>query len=66
MSEPYVFDDVDANDDVLPCHEKLAFDTKREANATASVVEYRYGSKVHAYVCRYCRLWHLSSVAADE
>ena len=64
-----MYTDMDSDDDqqtdVLPCHEKLAFDTKREADASANVVEYRYGSKVHAYVCRYCGLWHLSSNTAD-
>jgi hypothetical protein len=49
----------------LPCKDKLAFDTKREAEATASVVHYRYGSKVHAYICRHCSLWHLSSGTAE-
>ena len=45
----------------LPCKDKLAFDTKKEAEATATVVQYRYGSKVRAYRCRHCSLWHLSS-----
>lgn|GEM_PF-846925 len=47
--------------DDLPCHDKLAFDTKKQAETTATVVEYRYGSTVRAYHCRYCHLWHLSS-----
>ena len=45
----------------LPCKDKLAFDTRKEAEATANVAQYRYGSKMHVYVCRYCQLWHLSS-----
>lgn len=45
----------------LPCKDKLAFDTKKEAETTANVVDYRYGSKVRAYKCRYCYLWHLAS-----
>ena len=49
----------------LPCKDKLAFDTEREARASAQVVQFRYGSHVHAYVCQYCGLWHLSSNAAD-
>lgn len=47
--------------DELPCHDKLAFDTKKQAETTATVVEYRYGSTVRAYRCQYCHLWHLSS-----
>jgi hypothetical protein len=50
----------------LPCHEKLAFDTRKQAEATANVVDFRYGSKVHAYLCRYCGLWHLSSGPQDD
>jgi hypothetical protein len=45
----------------LPCHDKLAFDTRKEAQAAATVAEYRYGTKLKVYVCRYCELWHLSS-----
>jgi hypothetical protein len=45
----------------LPCNDKLAFDTKLQAEATATVVAYRYGSSVYPYVCGYCGLWHLSS-----
>jgi len=51
--------------ETLPCSEKLAFDTKREADATANVVQYRYGSIVRSYQCRYCGLWHLSSNTGD-
>jgi len=49
----------------LPCAEKLAFDTKKDADATANVAHYRYGSHVHSYKCRYCGLWHLSSGASE-
>jgi len=45
----------------LPCAEKLAFDTKQQADATANVTRYRYGTIVQAYKCRFCQLWHLSS-----
>ncbi len=55
------YDHDDTDEVVLPCHDKLVFDTRREATAAATVAEYRYGSQLHAYVCRYCGLWHLSS-----
>lgn len=45
----------------LPCADKLAFDTPKEAQASATVAEYRYGSKLKIYRCRHCGLWHLSS-----
>lgn len=45
----------------LPCKDKLAFDTKKEAEATANVARYRYGTKLKVYRCRHCGLWHLSS-----
>ncbi|HEX8182626.1 MAG TPA: hypothetical protein VF575_03420 [Candidatus Saccharimonadales bacterium] len=49
----------------LPCNNKLAFDTKREADASANVVKYMHGTTVHAYKCKYCHLWHLASGSAD-
>jgi len=45
----------------LPCKDKLAFDTQKQANASAVVVKYQHGSTVHPYVCRHCGLWHLAS-----
>jgi len=45
----------------LPCADKLAFDTKRQAEAAATVALHQHGTKLHAYRCRYCSLWHLSS-----
>lgn len=49
------------DDDLLPCEGKLAFDSKKDALAAASVAEFRYGSKLKVYVCRYCGLWHLAT-----
>jgi hypothetical protein len=45
----------------LPCAEKLAFDTQRQATAAATVAAYQHGASVRPYVCRYCGLWHLAS-----
>jgi hypothetical protein len=45
----------------LPCSEKLAFDTKLQAEASATVAAYQHGIKLRPYVCRHCGLWHLSS-----
>lgn len=50
----------------LPCRDKLAFATREQAEAVATVNAYRYGGKLHAYICRFCHLWHLSSRADDE
>ena len=44
-----------------PCADKLAFDSKQAAEATAVVADWQHGAKLKAYLCRYCRLWHLSS-----
>ncbi len=49
----------------LPCADKLAFDTPEAARATATVSEYRYGSVLKAYRCRYCGLYHLSSSSSN-
>ncbi len=45
----------------LPCEGKLAFDTKKQAEASAVVADYQHGTKLKVYVCRYCGLWHLAS-----
>ncbi len=47
--------------DALPCSGKLVFDTQRQAKATANVAQYQHGTKLKAYKCRHCQLWHLSS-----
>lgn len=44
-----------------PCKDKLVFDTKSEAENMALAVDWQRGSKLKAYKCRYCKLWHLSS-----
>jgi hypothetical protein len=49
------------DDELLPCNEKMAFDTRKQAEAAATVALYQYGAKLKAYRCRYCGLWHLSS-----
>ncbi len=46
---------------VLPCHEKLAFDTQQQAAAAANVAEYQHGIKLKIYRCRHCGLWHLAT-----
>jgi len=45
----------------LPCSDKLVFDTKQQADAAATVALYQRGTRLRAYRCRYCGLWHLSS-----
>lgn len=47
--------------EALLCKDKLAFDTERQARAAAVVAEHQHGTKLKAYLCRYCGLWHLSS-----
>jgi hypothetical protein len=45
----------------LPCADKLAFETVKAAQATATVSQHRYGSKLKVYKCRYCHLYHLAT-----
>jgi hypothetical protein len=45
----------------LPCADKLTFDTEKAARVAANLAEYQHGTKLRAYVCRHCGLWHLSS-----
>lgn len=59
-----IFED-DHPADELPCKDKLAFDTKPQADGAAVAVKYQHGATVHSYLCRHCGLWHLSSGAAN-
>lgn len=52
---------MDEDTPALPCADKLAFDTPKEARAAAVVAAYRYGTQLKIYRCRHCGLWHLSS-----
>lgn len=45
----------------LPCEDKLVFNSKDEAEATALAADWQHGNKLKAYQCRHCKLWHLSS-----
>lgn len=45
----------------LPCAEKLAFDTQKQAQAAATTADYQRGITLKVYRCRYCQLWHLST-----
>jgi hypothetical protein len=50
-----------SDETVLPCSEKLAFDTRGQAEAAAVVAAYQHGTQLTVYQCRYCGLWHLAS-----
>lgn len=52
-------------EDVLPCANKLAFDSKKDAQATATTAQYQMGADVRPYKCRHCQLWHLASNYED-
>jgi len=45
----------------LPCADKMAFDTKDQAEATAVTAGWQHGTQLKAYQCRHCSLWHLAS-----
>jgi hypothetical protein len=46
---------------LLPCEEKLVFDTKKQAEAAATTLRWQKGTRLKVYRCRHCNLWHLSS-----
>jgi len=46
----------------LPCKEKISFRTKEEAKAGAVVAKWQHDVKLKVYLCKYCDLWHLSSM----
>lgn len=54
---------MDANEEStqLLCAEKMAFDTKREAEAAGTAAEWQHGGALKAYKCRHCHLWHLAT-----
>lgn len=45
----------------MPCSDKIAFDTLKQAQTAATVAGHQHGAKLKAYRCRYCHLYHLSS-----
>ena len=49
------------SEDNLPCADKLVFNTRQEAEKGATVTKWHYGTKLKAYHCRHCNLWHLAS-----
>jgi hypothetical protein len=51
----------EAPNEPLPCAQKLAFDTQKQANTAAVVAELQRNVKLKSYKCRYCALWHLAS-----
>jgi predicted ATPase len=53
--------DTQEGETTLPCSDKLAFDTRLQAQATATTAAYQHGSKVTPYKCAHCQLWHLAS-----
>jgi hypothetical protein len=54
--------DTQESETTLPCNDKLAFDTRLQAQATATTAAYQHGSKVTPYKCAHCQLWHLASM----
>jgi hypothetical protein len=57
---------MDNPENVLPCADKMVFDTKKAAEATALAADWQHGASLKAYKCRYCHLWHLSSQSNSD
>jgi hypothetical protein len=49
----------------LPCAEKQAFDSGKQAQTAATVAYFQRGVRLKIYRCNHCQLWHLSSVYSD-
>ncbi|HUP26522.1 MAG TPA: hypothetical protein VM124_02655 [Candidatus Limnocylindrales bacterium] len=47
----------------LACADKITYDTKSQAVGAAAAVDWQHGTKLKAYKCRHCHLWHLSSAS---
>jgi hypothetical protein len=50
-----------SEENVLPCHEKLAFDSKQQAEGSSVAIKWQRGTVLKAYRCKHCTLWHLAS-----
>jgi len=53
---------MDNEESALPCAEKMALNTKKEAEVAATVADHQHGTKLVPYKCQHCNLWHLKSV----
>lgn len=56
----------DTEESAMPCADKIAFDTKKQAQATATTAAYQHGSAVQVYLCKHCELWHLASLYKNK
>lgn len=54
-------DDELTNENELPCQGKAKYTSQKEANGAALLARHNHGSKLKAYLCDYCGLWHLAS-----
>ena len=50
-----------SEDEISQCSDKMAFNTKEEAEASAVTADWQHGTKLKAYLCKKCDLWHLTS-----
>ncbi len=46
---------------ILPCTEKMTFDTKVQAEGVGVTAQWQHGTKLKVYKCVHCELWHLAS-----
>jgi hypothetical protein len=49
------------DENVLPCAEKITYDTKPAAEGAAAAADWQHGASLKAYKCRHCHLWHLAT-----
>lgn len=52
---------MDSDTSQLPCADKLAFETRKEAEGASVTAQWQYGTKLKPYKCQHCGLWHLAS-----
>ncbi len=53
---------VEQNAKILPCADKITYETKVTAIGAAAAVNWQRGLKLKPYVCTHCSLWHLASI----
>ena len=47
----------------MNCQEKLAFETKEQAEGAKVYARHQYDAKLKVYKCKACMRWHLASAS---
>jgi hypothetical protein len=51
---------------LLPCAEKMEFDTKKQAATAALAASWQRGGSLVPYKCQHCQLWHMATKSSKN